>query len=73
MSDCGCYSHGGFLTAKGLEEAAQRERSLPGVDAMGVSRYVDRVGSVSAMDDGRDHVFDDALIDQQYRRFLDGS
>ncbi len=49
VSDCGCNSHGGFLTAKGLEEAAQRERWLTEVDAMDPGRYVDRVGSVSAL------------------------
>ncbi len=69
---CGCSSHGGLLTAKGLEEAAQRERSLEGLDAMAVSPYVDRVGSVSGLELERDLFADvpEALIEQQHRRFL---
>ena len=46
---CGCRAHNGFLTAKGLKEAAQR--SLEGLDVAGMAlgAYVDRVGSVSAL------------------------
>ena len=70
---CGCRNHNGFLTAKGLEEAAQRT-SLEGLAPRGDSEYVDRVGSVSGLELERDlHVFDDSLLDSQYRRFLHGS
>ena len=73
-SDCGCRSHNGFLTAKGLEEAAQRSDFRRVVDAMGNSYYVDKVDSVSGLELERDlHVFDDSLLDSQYRRFLNGS
>ncbi len=48
MSDCACRSHNGLLTARGLQEAAQREAFGHGVDAMAARRYLDRSGSVSA-------------------------
>ncbi len=73
MTDCGCLSHNGFLTDRGHAEVAQR--SLEGLElaATDLSRYVDRVGSVSALVEGEGfHVFDDRLLDNQYRRFLDG-
>ena len=67
------HARNGFLTAKGLAEAAQRY-SLEGLAPRGVHEYVDRVGSVSGLELERDlHVFDDQLLDQQYRRFLNGS
>ena len=73
MSDCSCHSHSGFLTAKGLEETAQRH-SLEGLAPRGALEYLDRVGSVSGLELERDHlVFDDEIIDQQYRRFANGS
>ena len=49
MADCSCHSHGGFLTAKGLKEAAQRERELLLVAGMELSWYLDKVRSVSAL------------------------
>ncbi len=77
MSDCSCSSHGGFLTAKGLEEAAQREYAQIDLPGMGLTPRefavrLDRVDSVSglilpSLD------FDDALLDEQYRRFHNGS
>ncbi len=76
MSRCGCSSHGGFLTAKGLVEAAQRDAFAHldplGVDASSYQLYLDKVGSVSASMGPLIH-WDDGLIDQQYRRFLSGS
>ncbi len=72
MHDCGCTSHGGFLTAKGLAEAAQRELEFGAVDAGRVSGYLDRVGSVSGSHPDDTH-WDDALIDEQDRRFHNGS
>ncbi len=75
---CECHSHNGFLTAKGLREAEQR--SLEGLEIQGVDKsrpivYLDMVGSVSALDgDGDSHDFlSDADIDEQYRRFHNGS
>ncbi len=49
MADCGCRSHNGLLTAKGLAEAAQREACRQGVDGMAARRYLDKSGSVSAL------------------------
>ena len=69
--NCGCHSHNGFvLSPEGL---AQREFDLPGVAAMATKRYLDKVGSVSGLELERNITVSDALIDQQYRRFLDGS
>jgi len=74
---CSCSAHNGFLTAKGLREAEQR--SLEGLEIQGVDMwaskcYLDKVGSVSALAEAEDfHVFDHELIDQQYRRFHNGS
>ncbi len=74
MAKCSCHSHGTLLTAKGLEEAAQR-LSLEGLAPRGDSAYVDRVGSVSALDgDGDLFAFcSDAHLEEQHRRFLNGS
>ena len=69
---CSCSAHGSFLTAKGLEEAAQRTRQFLGVDGMDESPYLDKVGSVSGLELERDILVPDALIEQQYRRFLSG-
>jgi len=72
--DCSCSSHGSFLTAKGIEDAEQRRAGpviFPGVDMHQLSLYLDKVGSVSGLRrDETDHVFDDAIVDEQYRRFL---
>ncbi len=72
MSNCQCSGHSGFLTAKGLKEAAQRELELAALDVTGRRCLLDRVGSVSAMPEP-EHVFVDVLIDEQHRRFLNGS
>ncbi len=69
---CGCRSHNGFLTAKGLKEADQRSAVIPEGLAGGESTlYLDRVGSVSAFEpEAEGFVWDELLIDSQYRRFL---
>ncbi len=64
------HSRNGFLCSKGLEEAAQRERSLEGLDAMDTFGYLDSRVSVSAL---VEFEFNDEIVDQQYRRFLNGS
>ena len=67
---CGCNSHNGFLTAKGLEETAQRKDSLCEVDDREMSLYLDKVGSVSGTSlEGITMEFHEELIDEQYRRF----
>ena len=68
------HSRNGFLTRRGYAEVAQ-QTSLEGLASRDVLEYVDRVGSVSALDGDGDLFVDvpDALIDQQYRRFLNGS
>ena len=69
MTDCSCSSHGGFLTRRGYELAR-----VYGVDKTEESRYLDKVGSVSAMVEVEEfHVWDDQVLDQQYRRFHNGS
>jgi len=71
---CSCHSHSGFLTARGIRAVAQRSLEGLEVDAMAVPLYLDKVGSVSGLELERDyHVFDDQLLDQQYRRFHNGS
>ena len=72
LEPCGCSSHNGFLTAKGLEEAAQRSAvSLEGLAVERPQLYLDKVRSVSGL--RRDEIpmeFHEELIDEQYRRFL---
>jgi len=76
---CSCSSHNGFLTAKGLAEAAQRERELTLFPEMGLARgrpawYLDKVGSVSALVEVEGATWPcDEVIDEQHRRFLSGS
>jgi len=68
-SSCDCSAHNGFLTAKGLAEAAQRELEL-GLRPRGDCDIVDIPLSVSGL--RRDEIkmiFDDAVIDEQHRRF----
>ena len=74
MTDCDCSSHNGFLTAKGLKEAAQ-QYSLEGLAPRGELGYLDKVGSVSGLELERDlYAFcHDSFIDEQYRRFHNGS
>ena len=70
---CNCRAHNGFLTAKGLKETAP-QISLEGLAGRPVHEYVDIVGSVSALVEGEGfHVFDNELIEEQYRRFHNGS
>jgi len=69
---CDCRSHNSFLTAKGLEEAAQRI-SLEGLAPFGDREYVDKVVSVSASTGPLSHWPGDAIIEEQHRRFLNGS
>jgi len=72
MTECGCSSHGGFLTAKGLKEAAQRELGFTEVLAVDESLlYLDKVVSVSGARRDETHWPADEVIDEQHRRFLD--
>ena len=59
---CLCHAHNGFLTRKGYEAVAEAEQAL----------YLDKVGSVSAMDEDEGAIWDDELLDSQHRRFLNG-
>ncbi len=76
MLDCSCHSHSGFLTRAGYARVAQRtsrEGLLPrGVDFYPECQYLDKVGSVSAIDQ-LDFIFDDAVLEEQHRRFHNGS
>ncbi len=67
---CDCHSHNGFLTAKGLEETAQRELlSAEGLTRSGNCVMFDKVGSVSGLVEVEGH-WDHELLENQYRRFL---
>ncbi len=75
MSRCRCHSHGGFLTRRGYAEVEQR--SLEGlevrrVDKSRVQCYLDSQGSVSGSPESI-LTLDDAGLDEQYRRFHNGS
>ncbi len=73
MKKCNCRSHNGFLTAKGLKEAAQRSAReffiSRGVAVEADQLYLDKVVSVSGLDMTSVY-WDDAVIEDQYRRFL---
>ncbi len=74
MRKCMCFSHDGFLTNAGYALVAQR--SSEGLESLAVSErrgYLDKVGSVSALELERVIVSSDELIDSQYRRFHNGS
>ena len=65
------HARNGFLTAKGLTEAAQRF-SLEGLAPRVELEYLDIPLSVSGLRrDETHHVFVDELVDEQYRRFLE--
>jgi len=70
---CGCYAHNGFLTRRGYAVVAGEELDLPGVDAAGFCRYVDRSGSVSALVEPPELHWVDQVIDEQNQRFFHGS
>jgi len=69
MTDCLCLSHNGFLTKLGY--AVVDERGHSELAHWGDMCYLDNVGSVSAYE--RRMIFDDHILDEQYRRFLNGS
>ena len=48
--------------------------SLEGLSPMGECGYLDKVGSVSALDEDEEfHVWDDQLLEEQHRREFHGS
>ncbi len=66
---CMCLSHNGFLTRAGYQAV---DDGYGGVDARWDSCYLDKVGSVSAMPEPELNMFfDDEVIDEQHRRFLE--
>ena len=71
---CNCNAHNGLLTAKGLEEAAQRKNVRYGIDTMDMFEYVDKVDSVSGLrrDEDMYALTSDINIDEQARRFNNG-
>ena len=71
MEESGHYSRNGFLTSRGLREVAQRT-SLEGLAPRGEFEYVDNRVSVSGLRRDETH-WDDELLENQYRRFLNGS
>jgi len=68
------YSRNGFLTSRGYREVAQ-QTSLEGLDSRGDFEYLDKVVSVSGLELERDLYanISDTFLDQQYRRFHNGS
>ncbi len=71
MTSCRCHSHNGFQL-RPSEEGLAQQISLEGLRPMGEADRVDIDGSVSASSLPVLH-WDDALIDEQYRRFHSGS
>jgi len=74
---CGCYSHDGFLTVRGYAEVAQRERQLylfpeTGLTQDGKCVRLDKSSRVTASSPVELH-WDDEVIEEQYRRFHNGS
>jgi len=70
---CDCSSHNGFLTAKGLAEAAQRKGALSEtIDMFEDLCYLDKVGSVSALAEAEGSWPSDEQLENQYQRFLNG-
>ena len=70
---CTCHSHNGFvLGGPALAGAPAQQISFEGLTPTGAPGRVDRSVSVSALVEPVEPVFVDALIDQQYRRFLNG-
>ena len=70
------HGRNGFLTAKGLKEAAKRERQFSlGVDMDAGLCYLDNEGSVSGLrrDEDMYALVSDTKIDEQARRFHNGS
>ena len=67
MRSCGCFAHDGFqLVQEDLFPEPVAGAVVEGLTRMDIHVRLDNESSVSAL------VFDDELIDQQYRRFLDG-
>ncbi len=65
---CGCHSHNGFrLSPEGLAQ----QTSLEGLTPMSEADSIDSPVSVSALPVSPD--WNDALIEEQYRRFHSGS
>jgi len=69
------HARNGFLTAKGLKEAEQRgvdrayELSLEGLAQGDDQLYLDSTGSVSGLSRVEiKMIFDDGVIDEQFRR-----
>ncbi len=73
MTDCSCLSHDGFLTVRGYEDAQRRRESAEALAVDPRQLYLDIPGSVSASGPCDLHWPPDALIEEQHRRFLDGS
>ena len=46
---CNCRSHNGFFTVRGYAEHAQRENDRAYLASMAPKRYLDKLGSVSAL------------------------
>ena len=74
---CNCHSHGSFLTKKGLLEAAERKAQLSFFYEMGLTPHevrvrLDKPGSVSGLRPD-ETIFDDAVIEEQHRRFHNAS
>ncbi len=75
MGNCDCRSHNGFMTAKGLEEAAQRQMlSRSELLAVGLTpRYVDIPGSVSGLRRDEIIVGYDEMSESDLREVLNGT
>jgi len=75
MPDCNCHSHNGFQLSRseeGLEQRRGDSFEFDGVDKRQLSLYLDKVGSVSGSP-VPEFIFNDSVLEDQYRRFLNGS
>ena len=70
---CGCHSHNGLLLSP--EGLAQCDSSGPELAGVVATRYLDSIGSVSALAEAEDLYANilDSDIDEQSRRFHHGS
>ena len=72
---CSCHSHNGFVLSEQLDlecQIAQQEsESEQGLTRSVNDVSIDKSGSVSALRrDGTMLIFDDAVLEEQYRRFI---
>jgi len=74
VNDCGCHSHNGFRMVP--KEPGSEGSICNGVDGTGASPYLDKVDSVSGLEQERDIMqfdLEDEVLEEQSERFHNGS